>query len=203
MEVSNDLKDSRYLGLPSLVGRAKKSVFNFIKEKVWRKFQYWNNKLPSEAGKSVMIQNVAQSIPSYCMSCFLLLVTLCAEIERIMNSYWWGSGENNSKGIKWLAWKKLAISKEKRGLGFRNLHGFNLALLGKHIWKLCNNPDSLLSRLFKARYFPNSHVLQATKGSDSSLFWKGILEAKEQLQGGFRWIIGDGNEIKLFRDPWI
>lgn len=33
--VRNDLSNSKYLGLPSLVGRSKKHVFNFVKEKVW------------------------------------------------------------------------------------------------------------------------------------------------------------------------
>lgn len=30
--------------------------------------------------------------------------------------------------------------KSKGGLGFRDLYGFNLALLGKHVWNFLNNP---------------------------------------------------------------
>lgn len=80
LEVHNDLKDSNYLGLPSLIGRSKKSVFNFIKERVWHKVQDWNNKLLSKAGKTIMVKNVGQSIPSYSMSCFLIPKSLCVEI---------------------------------------------------------------------------------------------------------------------------
>ena len=36
-----------YLGLPSLVGKNKKASFNYIKERVWRKFQGWEEKLLS------------------------------------------------------------------------------------------------------------------------------------------------------------
>lgn len=32
--VQNELKDSKYLGLPSLVGRSRKKVFSFVKERV-------------------------------------------------------------------------------------------------------------------------------------------------------------------------
>lgn len=34
LEVHNELRNSKYLGLPSLIGRSKKAVFNFIKERV-------------------------------------------------------------------------------------------------------------------------------------------------------------------------
>ncbi|KAL8125617.1 hypothetical protein AgCh_013044 [Apium graveolens] len=111
--VSNDLGDSKYLGLPSLIGRAKKSVFNFIKERIWRRVQNWNHKSLSKAGKSVMIKNVAQSIPTYRMSCFLIPKSLCTEMERLMNGYWWGSGGNNAKGIRWFGWNKMARVKGK------------------------------------------------------------------------------------------
>ncbi|XP_074323028.1 uncharacterized protein LOC141659976 [Apium graveolens] len=201
--VSNDLGNSKYLGLSSLIGRAKKSVFNFIKERIWRKVQDWSHKNLSKAGKIVMIKNVAQSIPAYSMSCFLIPKSLCTEIERLMNGYWWGSGGNNAKGIRWFGWNKMAGSKCKGRLGFRDLHGFNLALLGKQVWRICSNPDSLVARLFKARYFLSNHILNAKKGSGSSFEWNGIWEAKEQLKKGFRWILGDGKDIRIFHDPWL
>lgn len=51
------------------------------------------------------------------------------------------------------------------GLGFRDLHGFNVALLGEHILKFCQRPNSMVSRLFRARYFQDNHILQASKGT--------------------------------------
>lgn len=68
----NDLQEGKYLGLPYLVGRSKKKVFSFVEERVWRRVQGWSNGKLSRAGKAVMIKNVAQSISSYCMWCFLL-----------------------------------------------------------------------------------------------------------------------------------
>lgn len=80
LDVHNDMKNSTYLEIPSLIGRSKKSVFNLVKERVWRKVQSWNNKLLPKAGKTVMVKNVAQSIPLYSMACFLLPKSLCLEI---------------------------------------------------------------------------------------------------------------------------
>lgn len=102
-----------------------------------------------------------------------------------------------------MAWEKMAVPKCKRGLGYRDLHGFNLALLGKHIGNFSHNPNNLVARIFKARYFPDRHILQACKGSDTNFIWTGIWEAKENLKGGFRWVLGDGKEIQIFKDPWL
>lgn len=66
--VYNDLGESKYLGLPSLIGRLKKTVFNFIKERVNKKISEWSNKMLLRAGKTILIKCVPQSIPTYYMS---------------------------------------------------------------------------------------------------------------------------------------
>ncbi|MCI69170.1 RNA-directed DNA polymerase (Reverse transcriptase), partial [Trifolium medium] len=33
----------KYLGLPSIVGRDKKSIFAFIKDHIWKNIQNWNS----------------------------------------------------------------------------------------------------------------------------------------------------------------
>ena len=35
----------KYLVLPSLIGKRKKASFDYIKERVWRKLQGWEEKL--------------------------------------------------------------------------------------------------------------------------------------------------------------
>ncbi|XP_074363349.1 uncharacterized protein LOC141704396 [Apium graveolens] len=79
--VNNDLQSGLYLGLPSLVGRSKKRVFDFIKERMWKRLQGWKAKKISRIGKIVLIKNVATTIPSYCMSSFLLPQSMCHDME--------------------------------------------------------------------------------------------------------------------------
>lgn len=100
-----------------------------------KRIQGWNAKPISKGEKSVMIRNVAQTIPAYSMSCFLLPKTLSQDIERLFNGYWWKSGSSQSRGVIWLSWEGMSMSKSRDGLGFKSLHGFNIALLGKQIWK--------------------------------------------------------------------
>ncbi|WOH00018.1 hypothetical protein DCAR_0519374 [Daucus carota subsp. sativus] len=201
--VHNDIGCTKYLGLPSLIGRFKKTVFRYLKDKVFQRIQGWSTKLLSRAGKAVMIKNVAQAIPSDTMSCFLIPKTLCQEIERLMNAYWWRSSSSASKGIRWLAWDKMCMSKKYGGMGFRNLHGFNLAMLCKQCWNLINRPDALVSRVLKARYYPNCHILEAERKGGSSYTCSGIWEAKEEVKKGLRWVLGDGQSIRINPDRWL
>lgn len=85
--VANGIGNNKYLGLPSLIGRSKKTIFRYLNDKVWQRIQGWSTKLLSRVGKTVLIRNVAQSIPSYIMSCFLIPKTLCQEIERMMTAF--------------------------------------------------------------------------------------------------------------------
>ena len=75
-------------------------MFTFIRERVWKKTHGWKEKLLSRVGKEVLIKSVLQAIPTYVMSVFSLLSTLCAKIKSIMRRFWW-CGEGNDKGIMW------------------------------------------------------------------------------------------------------
>ncbi|KAL8158345.1 hypothetical protein AgCh_002874 [Apium graveolens] len=201
--VRNDLSTGHYLGLPSLIGRSKKVVFNYLKERIWSKIKGWSAKCLSRAGKAVLIRSVAQTIPSYAISCFLIPKSLYQELERMMNSFWWGSGQDNKKGVKWLSWTNMCSSKCTGGLGFRDLHGFNLALLGKQYWHFIKNPDTLVARVFKSKYYPNSSLLDASRGGGASFIWSGLWQAKEAVKHGFGWVLGDGATIDVFSDAWL
>lgn len=61
--VHNDIASTNYLGLPSLIERSKKRVFGFLKDQMCKQIQSWSAKPISRAGKTVLIKNVALSIP--------------------------------------------------------------------------------------------------------------------------------------------
>ena len=88
----------------------------------------------------------------------------------MMNSFWWGSNGVNNKGIKWMSWNKLSMHKSQGGMGFRNLHEFNLAMLGKQGWKLLTDTTSLVVRVYRARYFPNRTFLDAERDPIQVMF---------------------------------
>jgi hypothetical protein len=121
---------NKYLGMPTHVGRSKRQVFDFIQDKVWNKLKGWKEKHLSFAGRSTLIKAVAQAIPTYIMSCFLLPKNLCHHIERMTCKFWWGNSPDKKK-IHWVKWDQICKNKRNGGLGFRGIRAFNEALLAK------------------------------------------------------------------------
>jgi len=70
--------------------------------------------------------------------------------------------------IVWITWKKLCKSKLEGEMGFRYLQAFNLAMLAKQGWGLLSNPQSLIARIYKARYYPHGDVLNSKLGCSPS-----------------------------------
>lgn len=144
---------SKYLGLPAMIGRNKKEIFNFVRDHVWKRLNSWKGKTLSMAGREILLKSVAQAIPTYCMSMYLIPQSLGDDIQKMLNSFWWGSSSRQLRGIKWMNWDKLSVPKKHGGMAFRNIYGFNFAMLRKQAWKFIDQPDTLVSRLFKARYY--------------------------------------------------
>lgn len=96
---------------------------------------------------------MAEAIPTYAMSCFDLTKAVCDDISMMICRYWWSQQDKDK--MHWVAWEKMLQPKKDGGLGFRDLHHFNMAMLAKQVWWLINNPDSLWARILKAKYYPN------------------------------------------------
>ncbi|XP_030950126.1 uncharacterized protein LOC115974041 [Quercus lobata] len=186
-----DSRHSKYLGLPSIIDKSKMDVFAEIKERVARKLSGWKEKILSIGGREILIKAVAQVIPTYTMSCFQLPKGLCDEIESMMKGFWWGQRGQESK-ISWVSWRKLCNSKLKGGMGFRNLQAFNFAMLAKQGWRLLENPNSLVARIYRAKYYPHGDVLKAGLGSSPSFSWRSIRQGLEVVRKGTRWTVEDG-----------
>ncbi|KAA3472533.1 reverse transcriptase [Gossypium australe] len=192
----------KYLGLPNVVGRKKKESFQNLKNKINQRICHWSSKCLSQRGKEVFIKSVLQAIPTYAITCFLLPKAQCGDLESIFAKYWWQRGKNK-KGIHWCQWKFICRPKEEGGMGFRNMSQFNLALLAKQGWRIMNNADSLVTKVLKAKYFPNDQFLNSRMGNSYSYTWKSIWAAKDVLWKGLIWRVGTGTNISINNDAWV
>lgn len=90
MRVKNLPLNSKYLGLPMVIGRSKNKAFIDVKNKVMAKVAGWNMRSLSQAGRTTLIKVVATAMPLYNMSTFLLPKGWCEENDRLLKDFWWG-----------------------------------------------------------------------------------------------------------------
>lgn len=70
----------------------------------------------------------------------------------------------------------MTLPKEQGGLGFRDLHSFNIAMLARQVWRLIQKPESLCVRVLQAKYFPHDDVLKAEALPGMSYVWRSLLQ---------------------------
>lgn len=95
------------------------------------------------------------------------------------------------------------LSKDKGGMGFRDLVSFNKALLAKQCWRLFQSPKSLTTTIIKAKYYPNTSFMDAKLGTKPSFAWRSIQGARDLIEAGTIWRIGNGQSINIWGDNWI
>ncbi|XP_074347096.1 putative mitochondrial protein AtMg00310 [Apium graveolens] len=159
---------STYLGLPNIIGRNKSAILGYLKDNVNMRIRSWDGIFISRAGKEILVKQVAQALPVYAMNVFLLPQEITTSIEKCLMKYWWSSGQTNNSKVIWMNWDRLSKHKSTGGMGFRNFRDFNIVMLGKQLWRLATNTQSLVSRLYKARYFDKTDVIHAGLGHNPS-----------------------------------
>lgn len=177
-------------------------MFEVIRDRVWKKVSNWKNSYLSQAGKGILLKLVAQNIPTFAMSIFLLPKNLCKDMVSVIFRFWWSYSLNDNK-IKQQKWQKLGMSKCRGGLGFRDLVSFNKALLAKQIWHILQNPSSLASQILSRKYFSHGDILHAVLGSNPSFLWRSLSTFIPLVKVGLVWSIGNGRSIDIWCDKWV
>jgi hypothetical protein len=156
----------------------------------------------SHGAKDTLIKSVIQALPGYIMGIFKLTTGFCDQYEKLIRDFWWGDDQNQRR-VHWTAWDNITKPKGMGGLGFRDMHLLNQALLARQAWRLIQNPSSLCTRVLKAKYYPHGNLLDTVFSSDPSPVWKGVELGLQLLKEGIINRIENGKKTQILRDQWI
>ncbi|KAI4969081.1 hypothetical protein ZWY2020_046411 [Hordeum vulgare] len=179
-----------------------KGRFESLQATLSKRLVDWSEKYASQASKEVLIKAVAQAIPVYVMSIFKLPYSVCDELTKLIRQYWWRVDKGKRK-MAWMSWNKLLLPKSQGGLGFRDMRAYNQALLAKQMWRLLMSSNSLCASLLRAKYFPNGNLVDTVFTGNASAVWRGLEHGLQLVKKGMLWRVGNGMNIKVWRDPWI
>ncbi|XP_074283124.1 uncharacterized protein LOC141607668 [Silene latifolia] len=96
-------------------------------------------------------------------------------------------------------WARIFILPKIGGLGFKHLHCWNVAAVGKYIWWVAQKADHLWVRWVHSIYIKNCNWMDYEPGSGSSWAWRKICQYT--IKAGYHWLKPDGNLVPWY--PWM
>ena len=132
----------RYLGIPVAASRLTIEQFNPLITKISDYVSAWAGATPSYAGRSELIRSVLQGVECFWLSILPIPVGVRDKVISLCRNFLWG-GKAVSFKKPLVAWREICRPKPEGGLGFIDLHAWNLALLSKSLWKIQSKKDSL------------------------------------------------------------
>jgi hypothetical protein len=61
----------------------------------------------------------------------------------------------------------------------------------------------MVATVLRDKYFRGGSFLQATLGNKPSFAWRSIMKARDVLDRGLIWRVGNGESIRLWGDKWL
>lgn len=89
------------------------------------------------------------------------------------------------------SWSQMCSRKKDGGLGFRDLHIFNQAMLAKQSWRIIRRPNKILAKVLRGKYFKIGNFLNASH--KLSYAYQSILWGRALFKKGYRWKVGNGH----------
>ncbi|XP_074301046.1 uncharacterized protein LOC141632394 [Silene latifolia] len=187
-------------------------------DRVTERIQRLGARKLSYAGRVVLISSVLSTLNSHWARVFIIPKTVMKKIESICGAFLW-YGNDSCERPNLVSWKQICQPRRKGGLGFKNLHTWNLALIAKYVWWVEKKADHLWVKWVHAIYIKDRIWKDYEPFSCSSWAWKRICQVKNRLkpllfdvtwrdldqdystQMGYSWLVYEVDDVPWF--PWI
>ena len=133
-------------------------------------------------------------------SVFLLPKAVIKEINKLLKGFLWNQDEVAIGKVK-VAWKYVCRSK-RRGLGLKDLHMWNKAMIVKHLWHVVVDKDSLWVKWINTYKLKGRSVWDVEIETKDSWGWKCLLNLRDIVGRHMRYKIGDGKNVNIWHDKW-
>ncbi|XP_026377915.1 uncharacterized protein LOC113272265 [Papaver somniferum] len=165
------------------------------------RFANWNGSNMSEAARSVMIRNVSNAILIHHMTSFRLPDVTIKKMSSSQQKFW--RNKKTCKGNHIITWRRVQKPKEEGGLGFRDMHTFNRALLAKSYWRLSSDTESMMAKSLQEKYFQDGDLFNLKNKTNTTWSWRSLSSELYFVQANSCWCLGDGKMILIWQHRWI
>jgi hypothetical protein len=101
-------------------------------------------------------------------------------------------------------WTKICLSMQGGGLGIQNLLTFNLALLGRWLWRYAMEREAYWRLVVEVKHecMNGGWCTKAVEGPYGVGVWKYIWRGWKVFSGFISFGVGDGSHIRFWHDNW-
>jgi len=188
--IQRSLLLGKYLVFPMLHGRLQRRDFEFLEEKINQRLATWHHKLLNKVGLLTLVRSVLNSIPNYYMQVAWLPRSTCEAIDRMARNFLWNGGSD--PGVHLVGWNNITKPKKLGGLGIQKAREANTPLLGKLVWSIHHDCDSLWVQVLKHKYIHTANLLNMNRKA-GSVTWNVIMKVVATLKDGFEYRLGNGD----------
>jgi hypothetical protein len=141
----------KYLGLPLGAAYKATSMWNGVVEQMEHRLAGWKKLYLSKGGQLTLIKSTLSNLPTYYPSLFPVPMSVAKRMEKIQRVFLWGGMRDDQK-LHFISWNQICGPLRAKGLGIRNVHKFNQALMGKWLWRYVTEREALWHKIIKAKY---------------------------------------------------
>ncbi|KAJ0898884.1 hypothetical protein HanRHA438_Chr08g0361891 [Helianthus annuus] len=131
------------------------------------------------------------------------------DLEALIRRFLWG-GNSEVKKMHWVAWDRVASPRKMGGLGLHKLKDVNTALLAKWRWRYKNEKDNLWVKVIDALHVGGSEWDFFPSKKAYGGVWCNIVSALKKpvvdnlsIRSLFKGVVGRGDRIMFWLDPWL
>ncbi|KAJ0582905.1 putative RNA-directed DNA polymerase [Helianthus annuus] len=198
----------KFLGLTVGANMNRVSNWRPVFDIFEKRLSLWKASTLSIGGRVTLIRSVLESLPTYFFSLYRAPVKVVQDLESIIRKFLWGGSSEVNK-VHWVAWDRVASPIKMGGLGLHNLKDVNIALLAKWGWRFKNEQDSLWVKVVKALhignvwdFLPVKKVLGGVWSNIASVINRPLSDGVP-IRNLFKGVVGRGDKILFWLDPWL
>lgn len=179
-----------YLGVKISAKKLSNDDCQFLIDKIAAKLRTWGVSTLSYAGRAQLVNSVLLNLHSYWASIFVLPKRVLDGVIAACRNFLW-DGKTTSSKTPLIAWDLICRDKKMGGLGYKESHTWNIALLGKYIWSVATKADNLWVKWIDHVYLKGKDWKQYVPNSAVSWYWRQLTHIKDRFRSGFsgdRWM---------------
>lgn len=165
----------RYLGLPLLFSKSKKSDLQYVVQRVQSRIASWKSHSLSQASRLILAQSVGMAMLAYALMSITIPRSICSKLDATFRDFWWGF-HHHKKYVHLKSQNLINSPKHLGGLGFQKMETVNKLFLAKVGWRIFVESSSFWLNLVKAKYLKGHNFMSLSTTRNDSWIWEGILK---------------------------